>query len=1150
MRARSRRRRASLSAWRRHTVEALEPRLALTAVPTGDAALVHDFTAGPQVLAEAPAAVAGSPSNRIVAFEGRGPTDRSGVFLEVSSADGATALVSERVNDTIAGDQHSAQVAAASDGAFIVAWAGRGDGDKSGVFFTRYNADGTRVAGASEVLVNQTLGGNQAYPAVAISPDGSFAIAWSGVGDGDISGVYLQRYTSEGVAVGDQVLVNTATANHQTRPSLAYQTDGTLVVAWQSLGQDGHGWGVYSQRFAADGTRDGAETLIVQTTAGSQTGVRLASNPTGGVVASWNDRGATLNDWDVVARAFAVDGAASTDEVTLNAAPAGVQRDASITVSNDGEWLAAWSSGASDGAGWEAVVREFSREGVGDGPEAPVAGAGIDSGHQHPSSIAITNGDAWIAWSGDGPDDHTGVYAQRVDVGVDNTTPQVAPQLDPVDDLDAAVGDQVEVLLRASDANAQDTLTFFLDPATAPAGMTLEQLTNETARITWTPGENDEGRVVTVEVLVTDNGVDPLADAETFTITVAPIELTVDANGAEAGIDGAADFVTSAGPVSIAESLAVRFSEADTVQGATARLVATPDAAAEVLAVDTLDTAIVASYDDATRTLTLSGTDTEENYQRVLRTLSYNNTASAPSGDRTVEVAVTDATTTSATATIALRTVAPDLVAFAQALADANATFFGADWRPECTAQKELFEDGQDFLPFVEVTNPDRTRNSVGDANSIERFPTWVFDGGPRVEGVQSLAELSALSGVAIPTSDQPFFAPLDDGDNAAGQTLIVGSPLHVPLNGYDPNGGVLTYTVTSDNPDVTAEVLTGNRSARIAVAGYGDMVFELFEGRAGRATDQMITLAGQSFYDGITFHRVVPGFVIQSGDPLGNGQGGSSLPDFNDQFHPDLQHNRSGLLAVAKAVADDANNSQYFVTDNGLARGLDYNHTIFGILTEGDANRAGINRVAVQGVRSDEPVFTITTETVEIFEDAENAVMLLKAADGATGSATITVTVTDEDGNQFSRETTFNLVPDDDEIVRFTNRPPDRNGNARPYLEDGQTFTAPRNTTLEVTIPAVDLEGDPIVFAYNAADVPAGVSVSIDNTGRLIVTPPADFVGGLDLTIGVIDESDETTNADRFDDITQDISGIQPSLGGDLTDTTGDVETFRIEFT
>ena len=122
---------------------------------------------------------------------------------------------------------------------------------------------------------------------------------------------------------------------------------------------------------------------------------------------------------------------------------------------------------------------------------------------------------------------------------------------------------------------------------------------------------------------------------------------------------------------------------------------------------------------------------------------------------------------------------------------------YGAVWCPACNEQKALFEDGADFLPFIEVTNPDRTLNATGIAANITSFPTWEFPDGSRETGVLSLATIAQRAGVAIPTSVNPFVAPIAD------TTVYGGSPLHIGLNGYDPNGGLLTYTVVSSNPSL-----------------------------------------------------------------------------------------------------------------------------------------------------------------------------------------------------------------------------------------------------------------------------------------------------------------------------------------------------------
>ncbi len=172
-------------------------------------------------------------------------------------------------------------------------------------------------------------------------------------------------------------------------------------------------------------------------------------------------------------------------------------------------------------------------------------------------------------------------------------------------------------------------------------------------------------------------------------------------------------------------------------------------------------------------------------------------------------------------------------------------------------------------------------------------------------------------------------------------------------------------------------------------MTGWGDMVFQLFESQVPDATGRFITLAQSGFYNAasntspITIHRVIDDFVFQFGDPTGTGAGGSTLGNFNDDFDPDLQHNTRGALSWAKST-DDTNNSQVFVTDVPT-RYLDFNHSYFGQLTEGDKVRDGITATATDS--SDHPSVAINIESVSIFQDIENGMLVLKAAEGASGA-------------------------------------------------------------------------------------------------------------------------------------------------------------------
>lgn len=125
----------------------------------------------------------------------------------------------------------------------------------------------------------------------------------------------------------------------------------------------------------------------------------------------------------------------------------------------------------------------------------------------------------------------------------------------------------------------------------------------------------------------------------------------------------------------------------------------------------------------------------------------------------------------------------------------------------------------------------------------------------------------------------------------------------------------------------------TKNRTA-VVETNKGTIKFELFEKEAPITTSNFIGLADKHFYDGLKFHRVEPGFVIQGGCPHGTGTGGSDKK-IKLEVSPNLKHGDAGAVAMARSQHPDSASSQFYIT-LGPAAFLDMNYAVFGRVTEG----------------------------------------------------------------------------------------------------------------------------------------------------------------------------------------------------------------------
>ncbi|KQY57442.1 MULTISPECIES: peptidylprolyl isomerase [unclassified Nocardioides] len=156
-----------------------------------------------------------------------------------------------------------------------------------------------------------------------------------------------------------------------------------------------------------------------------------------------------------------------------------------------------------------------------------------------------------------------------------------------------------------------------------------------------------------------------------------------------------------------------------------------------------------------------------------------------------------------------------------------------------------------------------------------------------------------------------------------------------------------------------------------------GDITINLFPNHAPETVENFVGLAegtkeykddagrsGEKFYDGLIFHRVINGFMIQGGCPLGQGIGGPGY-QFKDEFHPELQFNKPYLLAMANA-GPGTNGSQFFITV-GQTPHLNNKHTIFGEVAD-EESRKVVDAIATAPTgRMDRPTEDVVINSVEV---------------------------------------------------------------------------------------------------------------------------------------------------------------------------------------
>jgi hypothetical protein len=291
-----------------------------------------------------------------------------------------------------------------------------------------------QTALAPEFRVNTTTLGNQSAPAVAAAADGRFVVVWeSDTGSAALNDIYAQLYSSSGVKVGSEFLVNSETAERQTNAVVAMNASGEFVVGWNSATHLPASTGVFVQRYAADGSARGA---AIRVNAGERdiyalTAVAIA--PNGDFSVAWPERGKGLPVATnivpsyIMVQRYNADGTIKEAPITVQTSFLNNLRVPSIGIDNQGGFVVAWNSDAqpgyitatsSLGQFLGVYARRYSAEGkalgLGFQVDAAVTGVAVD----RPVVAVAPSGAFALAWQTNTTMDWStpGVAMRRYDV--------------------------------------------------------------------------------------------------------------------------------------------------------------------------------------------------------------------------------------------------------------------------------------------------------------------------------------------------------------------------------------------------------------------------------------------------------------------------------------------------------------------------------------------------------------------------------------------------------------------------------------------------------------------------------------------------------------------------------------------------------------
>jgi hypothetical protein len=336
-------------------------------------------------------------------------------------ASGALAQTPEgmefQVNSYTPLDQGYPSVCRSQVGDFVVVWeSAEQDGDGRGVFAQRFDSGGAAVGGEFQVNV-ETLD-HQQLPNVACGADGSFVVAWESRGqDGDGYGVFARRYDAGGAPMGGEFQVNTYTTEWQVGASVCAAADGSFVVAWQSYEQDGDSEGVFAQRFDSAGALRGDEFQANAYTLWTQAFPATACDTAGDFIIVWHSDLQDGDSYGVFGQRFASDGTPRGAEFQVNSYTEYSQQLPDVSTDGAGSFVVVWESyDYQDGDSYGVFGQRFASDGSAEGAEFQVTSY-TRYAQLAPQVSTAPDGAFVVVWSSGQDGDGYGMFGRRFERG-------------------------------------------------------------------------------------------------------------------------------------------------------------------------------------------------------------------------------------------------------------------------------------------------------------------------------------------------------------------------------------------------------------------------------------------------------------------------------------------------------------------------------------------------------------------------------------------------------------------------------------------------------------------------------------------------------------------------------------------------------------